>query len=129
MYIVGEGVSRSKGGKDLKKTEHYAMAFGCRHANLYDSTCNSYVEAGEPGYDILSDASTDSEIGDEEWCFEDFKNNPDCYKLDDTSVTKSSLKRGLLHGEDCALQASDAIGIHRIAGDEPTIYYCNCIGM
>ena len=91
--IDGEGVSRSKGGKDLKKTEHYAMAFGCRHANLYDSTCNSYAEAGEPGYDIRSDASTDSEIGDEEWCFEDFKNNPDCYKLDDTSVTKSSLKK------------------------------------
>ena len=68
-------MTRSHGGKDLKNTEHYAMAFGCRHANLYDPKCNSYDEAGEPGYDIISDASTDSEIGDEEWCFEDFKNN------------------------------------------------------
>ena len=73
IYIDAAGKQRICGGPDLKQTEHYSMAFGCRHAVTYKESCAEYAETPTPGLP-LDPCDSDSEIGScDEECFADFK--------------------------------------------------------
>ena len=62
-----------------------------RQSLAYSECCGDHVHAAQPGMDLVVDADSDSEIGDDdEECFGDFKYGFDFFNFKPTSNSSSS---------------------------------------
>ena len=61
------------------------MGFGCAHALQYQKHCGHHVANPQVGNPLEGDPDTDSEIGDAETCFDDFRYGADFWKFPATA--------------------------------------------